>query len=152
MKLVINKCYGGYSLSMKAVARLAELQGKKAYFFKQRGINDGYDSIPLNSSDRLFWTAFSIPNPNEYFSEKKDWASQMQKERIQENEKYRAVSLDSRPEDRTDPLLIQVVEELGKEANGGCAELEIVEIPDGVDYEIEDYDGIESIHERHRSW
>jgi hypothetical protein len=53
---------------------------------------------------------------------------------------------------RADPLLIQVVEELGKEANTSYSDLLIVEIPDGIKYHIHEYDGLESIHEEHRSW
>ena len=53
---------------------------------------------------------------------------------------------------RTDPKLIQVVEELGDAANGQCAKLEIVEIPDGTDYEIEEHGGNEHIAEKHRTW
>lgn len=53
---------------------------------------------------------------------------------------------------RDDLLLVKVVEELGKEAYGGCARLRVVEIPDGVDWEIDDYDGLETIREKHRSW
>ncbi|CAK0757599.1 hypothetical protein CCP1ISM_7520003 [Azospirillaceae bacterium] len=30
--------------------------------------------------------------------------------------------------------------------------MEVIEIPDGVDWTIDDYDGVESIHEKHRSW
>jgi hypothetical protein len=48
--------------------------------------------------------------------------------------------------------LVQVIEELGEEANGSHAKLEVIEIPDGVEYTIDEYDGIESIHEKHRSW
>ena len=55
--------------------------------------------------------------------------------------------------ERDDPVLVQVVEELGSEtASGNYAKLKVVEIPDGVVYEIQDYDGQESIHETHRSW
>ena len=43
-------------------------------------------------------------------------------------------------------------ETLGEKANTRFSDLKIVEIPDGVDYEIDEYDGIESIHEKHRSW
>ncbi len=54
---------------------------------------------------------------------------------------------------RTDPELIKLIEEFGSEwASGSHATLEIVEIPDGVDWQIDDYDGYETIHERHRSW
>lgn len=55
--------------------------------------------------------------------------------------------------ERNDPILIQVIEELGsKKASDTYAELEIVEIPDGVDYQIEEYDGNEHVAESHRTW
>ena len=44
---------------------------------------------------------------------------------------------------RDDPRLIQVVEELREKANGPYAELKVIEIPDGVPWEIDDYDGYE---------
>jgi hypothetical protein len=47
--------------------------------------------------------------------------------------------------DRADPFLVQVVEELGKEANGGYADIRIREIPAGTKYRIEEYDGRESV-------
>lgn len=53
---------------------------------------------------------------------------------------------------RDDPLLVQVVKEMGEEADGFCAQLKVVTIPDGVDWEIDEYDGSETIHEKHRSW
>jgi hypothetical protein len=53
---------------------------------------------------------------------------------------------------RDDPLLIQVVEEMGDEANGNYSSLKIVEIPDDVEWYIGEYDGIESVHEEHRIW
>jgi hypothetical protein len=55
--------------------------------------------------------------------------------------------------DRHDPLLIKAIETLGEEkASGDLGKVHIVEIPDGVQYEIDDYDGMETIHEQHRSW
>ena len=50
------------------------------------------------------------------------------------------------------PHLIATVERMGDKASGGLSELAIVEIPDGVEYEIDEHDGIETIHETHRSW
>lgn len=48
--------------------------------------------------------------------------------------------------DRDDPKLIQVVEELGEKANAHGTSLKVVEVPDNAtDYEVTDYDGIESI-------
>lgn len=52
---------------------------------------------------------------------------------------------------RTDPKLVECVETLGKEASGYLSDLEVVEIPDGVDWYITDYDGVERIREG-RSW
>lgn len=53
---------------------------------------------------------------------------------------------------RDDANLIQVVEQLGKRSWGDHAELLVVDIPDDVDWCIEDYDGREWIAERHRVW
>ena len=47
--------------------------------------------------------------------------------------------------ERTDPALVQVVEELGAKANGMCAELFITEVPAGTLYRIDEYDGLESV-------
>lgn len=54
--------------------------------------------------------------------------------------------------DRSDPVLVLVVEELGSEASAAWADLKIVEIPDDVDWIIQDYDGKEWIAEKHRTW
>jgi hypothetical protein len=151
MKVVINNCFGGFSLSMKATKMLAQLKGKDCYFFNSSFKTGDIKYTSAEEEDGLFWTAFTIPNPNEYFSNK-DWRVQTAEEREEESRKYRAISVDNRPEDRTDLDLIKVIEILGKEADGGCAELKIVEIPDGVDYQIDEYDGNETIHEKHRSW
>jgi len=47
--------------------------------------------------------------------------------------------------DRTDPALVQVVEEMGEAANGRSAALRIVELPAGTLYRIDEYDGSESV-------
>jgi hypothetical protein len=45
---------------------------------------------------------------------------------------------------RHDPRLVQVIEELGDDASGSCANLRISEI-DGDRYHIDEYDGFESV-------
>ena len=92
MKLVINRDYGGFSLSEKAAARYAELTG-----------------TTVNN-----WGCRNV--------------------------------------DRDDPALIQVVEEMGEAADGIFASLFIIEIPDGVKWQIKEYDGLEWIAEEHRTW
>lgn len=53
---------------------------------------------------------------------------------------------------RDDPLLVQVVEELGDKANTNLSQLKVIEIPEDVKWHIEDYDGIEWVAEDHRTW
>lgn len=46
---------------------------------------------------------------------------------------------------RTDPLLIQVIEEMGSNANGEFAKIEIEEVAKGDRYRIDEYDGRERV-------
>jgi hypothetical protein len=54
--------------------------------------------------------------------------------------------------ERDDPKLVAVVESMGDKANGRFSELKIVEIPDDVQYFIDECDGMECIRENHRVW
>ena len=79
MKIVINGCYGGFSLSEAAM--------------KACGANSAHDE-----------------------------------------------------DQRTNPILIEMVEHDAEAASGRCAKLEVVEIPDNAtDWELDEYDGIENI-------
>jgi len=89
MKIVINKCYGGFGLSEVALTR--------------------YN--------------------NETGNNKQDW--------------------DIR---RDDPVLVSIVEELGEDSWGGYSKLKVVEIPDDVEWQIHEYDGMQWIVETHRTW
>lgn len=92
MKVVINKCYGGFGLSDEAVGML--------------------------------------------------------RERWPECPGY----IGSDPGVRANPELVSVVEELGSKASGRFAALAVVEVPDGVRWHIEEYDGLECVAEDHRTW
>ena len=59
---------------------------------------------------------------------------------------------DDYPHYRANLQLIEVVEKLGVRADGEYSELKIVEIPDDVEYTIENYDGHEWVAEVHRTW
>jgi hypothetical protein len=50
------------------------------------------------------------------------------------------------------PVLVAMVEEQGTAINGAFSDLKVVEIPDGINWYIEEYDGREHIAERHRTW
>lgn len=53
---------------------------------------------------------------------------------------------------RDDPYLVKVVKSLGMSANGAHANLKIVEIPGDVEWLVQEYDGVEWIAEKHRTW
>lgn len=101
MKIVVNKCFGGFGCSKE--------------LYKQLGIKwDGYGYLD-----------------NDDFGIKSD--------------DYMAY--------RTNKRLIKAIEKIGVEkASGSMAKLQIIDIPDGVQWEIDEYDGIETVHEIHRSW
>jgi hypothetical protein len=50
------------------------------------------------------------------------------------------------------PHLIAMVEENKQEHKYRFAELKIVEIPDDVEWQIEEYDGLEWVAEKHKTW
>ena len=54
--------------------------------------------------------------------------------------------------DRDDPALVQTVIELADKAGDWAADLTVVEIPDDVEWVINEYDGNEWVAEEHRTW
>ena len=137
MKVVINRCFGGFGLSSAALKRYMALKGRECYFFRHDFKAGTNTPISDDAANSVFASAYDIPNPDDLSAEERD-------------KHYLYVSgCDNL---RTDPDLIRVVEELGEKANGECADLKIVKIPNGIDYEIDEYDGLETIHEKHRSW
>jgi hypothetical protein len=142
MKICINSCYGEFSLSVLGIKKYLERKRKECYFYSpskyhfKEGIAeyakidiDPMKTVNLNSLIVLIkdlGDTISEINTKDYFH---DWDI-----------------------DRTDPDLIAVVEELGEKANGSYAKLKIIEIPDDTEFYIDEYDGMESVHEEHRSW
>ena len=50
------------------------------------------------------------------------------------------------------PVLVAMVEEQGNDIGTKYSDLKIVEIPEDVNWYIEEYDGMEHVAERHRTW
>lgn len=165
MKIVINGCFGGFGLSPIGLKRYAELKGRQCYFFRSARNKDGGISLdryegPISLEEAMeesvFFHAFDIPNPNEVVAFPDEWHSLSIEEKQKFNDAYSAHCFSSSNISRTDPHLIQVIEEIGgghrTGASGKFANLKIVEIPDGIDYEIDEYDGNEHVAEKHRTW
>lgn len=147
MKVVINRCYGGFSLSEKAFDRLIELGVRRVPYIAQvRDPETGlYKSEPRNEGEVII----------DYGHPEMVWGDGgiSLETHLRLCGRYSASWLHSK---RNDPRLIQVVEELGPErdtgASGMCAKLVVIEIPDGIEWEVDDYDGMERVVESHRSW
>ena len=133
MKLVINSCYGGFHLSPKALKRYLELKGKNAYFYKQTKYEyrDGiYEFTRIDDIDTIKDTSFIYCTTTDCGKVTDIFPSGIFSEyQIKRNDKH----------------LIQVVEELGAEANATCSRLEIIDIENGRWYKINSYDGYEII-------
>lgn len=114
MRLVINRCFGGFSLSDKGMKEYARIKCINLY--------------PDNDWLPTYW-----------LTPEGSWDAKSQ-------------FLSIRDFDRSDPILIEVVERLGEESWGSCAKLAVIEIPDGIEWEISEYDGMEEVEEKHRSW
>ena len=120
MKVLINKCFGGYMLSDAAYERLIEL-GVPVQDYDPHHETDDHVIYREGKTHRHTY--------NRYWD---TWTN--------------------KKEGRTDPLVIQVVEELGDKASHGLSDIKVVEIPDDIEWEIAVYDGLEHIDEVHNSW
>ena len=101
MKIAVNKCFGGFSLSQDV--------------YEELGIEwDGYGY--LNNDDL-------------------------------------GIDSDNYLEFRKHPKLIDAIEKIGEDkASGSLSKVRIIHIPDDVEWEIDEYDGVETVHAVHCSW
>lgn len=53
---------------------------------------------------------------------------------------------------RHDPILVEVVKELGIKADSAFSILKIAEIPENAEYEIDEYDGFEEVVPPRMTW
>lgn len=128
MKVVINKCFGGFGLSDAAQVEIhrrgcahSTTMEPSAYF----GARHEEEMAKIAAGVRLFETPIVDG---------------------------KVLDDDHRHNGRNCPVMVAVVEEMGEAANGTYSELKIVEIPDGVEFVISDYDGQEAIHQKHEVW
>jgi len=129
-KVVYNACYGGFGLSKEACQRYWDIKGQQVWIEQNPEFisSDMFDVWLVSPEERL---------------EKREWSSMTMDERVAYNKAYSKQTWYHRDVDRHDPVLVQVVEELGEKAGGNYAKLTIDEV-DGP-YRIDEYDGNESV-------
>jgi hypothetical protein len=150
MKIVINKCYGGFGISLEALTQLVIRNADCVESCTPKHYYGGDNEKFKNKNDwQKKW--------DEDFSEFEDIGNGFKADKIRQYNVYKdgllyMIKDRSDNSTRTDKDLVDIVEKMGEEASGSLSELQIVEVPDDVKWEIDEYDGIESIHEVHRSW
>ena len=125
MKLVVNRCHGSFGLSDAAYERMIELGIEAVEYTRDKSWNDKkviFDNRIASGSCTLF-------NGCNYWDA---WTLHH--------------------ENRSDKILVQAVEELGDKASNLLSDLVVVEVPDDVEFFIDDYDGFETVRENHRTW
>lgn len=150
MELVINRCFGGFSLSDAAYEKLIEWGVPvRKYVEQQRDpMSRLYLPEPQNDGEVIFDRELTPVGESEFNDIYHKYKGQ-----TSITERYWETWLSGR---RDHPLLVRVVKELGAGhrtgASGACADLAVIEIPDGTEYTIEEYDGVEHVAEVHRAW
>lgn len=127
-KIMYNGSYGGFRFSHEAIMLYSERMGFKLYPYVADYSNMNTPlserSIPYdpkkNNGDLIYY--YTKDNPV--------------------NENY----WDDDQIERTDPVMVKIVEELGsKKASGNHASIQIRDLPAGTQYHIDEYDGYEQV-------
>ena len=141
MKVVINDCHGGFQLSNEAIELYIKLKGLDLFkhYDEEWGWNN-YFTVPYEEYKKVHKNDMT----------KTEWEGM--EEGMGRYKDSNALSWSYRDITRNDPVLVQVVEKLGKDANTRYSNLKIVEIPDDVEWTIDEYDGAEWVAEKHRTW
>jgi len=143
-KIVINKRIGGFGLSYFGLTEYAKRKDLTLYFYdldskrkltkikNKETIRSNYDILSCytyNFGDVIDDTYYTPQDQNKYY-------------------------FSSYFISRTDPALIEIIEEFGSDKiSSTYSLLKIVEIPDDVEWIIEESEeGIEWISEKHRIW
>ena len=151
-KVILNKNYNGFNVSDEAHELYAKKKGFKLYKYKQ---------ILIDLVDMISLKKIRIKKvkgtPNEELNEVEGiftlyFTKNFGDEAIISNENFNLYRLYLTEQYREDPVLIEVVEELGKKASGRFSNLTVVEIPDDLDYVIDRDSGMETLHQKVQEW
>ena len=137
VKVVYNSIFGGFRLSGKAIRYFMELKGKTIFAYRKEG--NTYQKIE-NPTDGDFddWDVTLFD---------KDFGKSFNDYKQEHDDHYVSGYIDAEGScPRHDPELVKTVEDLGSEANGSCAHLNIKELK-GNRYVINEYDGNERVVE-----
>lgn len=138
-KIVINACFGGFGLSDDALVDYARRKGLTVY--------------PETVDDlTLLWLIPPGKERDEVTYNQDHFYELDLEDRKEANRTYSEVILSPDSIARDDPHLVTLVEEMGETSFGRFTSLKVIEIPDDVEWQLEQYDGMEWVAEKHRTW
>lgn len=137
-EIIINRCFGGFGISNRALFELIKLGAKCVQVFTVEKYY-GNSQCHIEEVEKFQDLGDGFKGHIYYNLIIKDGKVYHLKDRS-----------DARL--RTDANLIKVVKEMKKEAWGRHAELKIVRVPKDVSWTIDEYDGVEHVAEVHRTW
>lgn len=141
-KIILNKDYGGFGVSPEGYRRYAEKKGLDLFFYEFKSERDENGRLhAVYKKISPLWGLLTFAFTEDFGDEIRGDA---------EIEEAFKAHLSLSEDHRDDPVLVEVVEELGDQANTPYSNLKVVEIPDDVaeDYVIDNYDGCETLHKR----
>lgn len=154
MKLILNKCFGWGNFSYQATMLYFKKKGMKVFPYAtmaryDKGIEPTYEKVVYIPDNDFLGNKKEegyIFSPIFYFKEEVDINSEKNIFDIEDKFGNNTLIDISFEKLREDQIMAEVVEELGYDANGQSAKLVVIEIPDGIKYLIEEYDGIEACY------
>lgn len=149
-KVIINKCFGGYGFEPFTIQKYAEAKGAQLFWYtrdytydagrlKEKWNRTTIDEIEKQGGLRMGnWPLIEDMGDSFIF----EWEGEMFDRLVYQ--------LPTNGESRTDPVLIDIIEKYGDKNRHGCHAPTVIEVPDGVEWVVDEYDGMESLHEAHR--
>ena len=152
MKIAIQSGEGIFDLSPIAIQMYCRMKRMDVYFYRLAGSKTGSDVF-----ERVYDETPTFLKYEAFLCLKKDFGSRFEDAFNSHEfspEKYYSYVFETMYIPRTDEDLIAVIENLKGESSGDGANLKVVEIPEGVDWEIvQDFEsGSEMIVEKYRHW
>lgn len=144
-KVVINDEFGGFDISPRVLKELVLRNAKCIESFTPKQY---YGGDNINNPRTSEWEQEWNKDFKEYFNigrgfKTDRWGFAVYKKGLI----YVLKNRDS-IEVRTDPDLVEIIERIGeKKASTRLSSLKIIEVPDNVEFEIDNYDGYETIKE-----
>ena len=151
MKIVVNKCYGGFHLSAEAYFRVLDGMIKDNNWFIYTYEPD--DRVSKFIEKPIVYTKASISDidfDDSYIIVSKNYGDSFTDKELNEKDKIYIEEGYNIP--RNNIHLVKVVEEMGEDAWGEYSKLKVIDIPDDIEWEIIEHDGWEIIVDKNRSW